>query len=416
MRSAMVTIFRLCLWQYAARSPARAIVPSSFWISQITPAGIRPARRARSTEASVWPVRSSTPPAFALSGWTWPPTTMSSGPLPGSIAVCIVCAWSWTLMPVVTPSRASMVTVNGVWCGVSFLAVISSRPSSSQRSGGSARQIHPPAWRVMKLIASGVTNWAAMTRSPSFSRSSSSTTTTILPLAMSSRASSMVANSISVWLVGNELLQVLREHVDFQVDGSPRRRAAERGALQRLRDERHGEPLLAEVGDGQRDAVDGDRALLDDVAQQRGLGVDGHDPREPLVAHLADHAEAVDVALDDVAAQAVGRPQRQLEVDGAVGLERAEGGAPQRLVHHVGAEELAAAQADGGQADAVDGDRVTLAQLAGERRADAEPHPVARLVDAVDGAEVLNQSREHVTTLGAGRAPADRRRWDRSPV
>src|SRR5436190_14001560 len=410
MRSAIVTILRWCLWQYAARSSARAIVPSSFWISQITPAGIRPARRARSTEASVCPVRSSTPPALALSGCTWPPTTMSSGPLSGSIAVCMVWAWSWTLMPVVTPSRASMVTVNGVWCGVSFLAVISSRPSSSQRSGGSARQIHPPAWRVMKLIASGVTNWAAMTRSPSFSRSSSSTTTTIRPAAMSSRASSMVANSISVRLVGNELLQVLREHVDFQIDGSPRRRSAQGRPLQRLGDERHREPVVAEVGDGQRDAVDGDRTLLDDVAQQRRLGVDDDDPREPLVTHLAHHGEAVDVPLDDVSAQAVGGPQRQLEVDGAVRLERAERRAPQRLVHDVGAEELAAAQADGGQADTVDGDRVALAQLAGERRVDAEPHPVARLVDAVDGPEVLNQTGEHeLTTPAAGRAPADRR-------
>src|SRR3954453_1079175 len=314
MRSAIVTIFRLCLWQYAARSSARAIVPSSFWISQITPAGIRPARRARSIEASVWPVPPSTPPAFALSGWTWPPTTMSSGPLPGSIAVCIVCAWSWTLMPVVTPSRASTVTVNGVWWGVSFLAAISSRPSSSQRSGVRARQIHPPAWRVMKLIASGVTNCAAMTRSPSFSRSSSSTTTTILPLAMSSRASSMVANLISVRLVGNELLQVLGENVDLEVDGSPLPRPAERRPLQRLRDQRDREPVVADVRDRERDAVDRDRALLDDVAQQRRLGVDDDDAREALLARLADHAEPVDVALDDVAAEAVGGPQRQLEV------------------------------------------------------------------------------------------------------
>ena len=35
-------------------------------ISQITPAGVRPASRARSTAASVWPVRSSTPPALGL--------------------------------------------------------------------------------------------------------------------------------------------------------------------------------------------------------------------------------------------------------------------------------------------------------------------------------------------------------------
>ena len=77
-------------------------------------------------------------------------------------------------MPVVTPSRASIETVNGVWKGDSFLAAIRSRPSSSQRSGVSDRQISPRPWVAMKLIASGVTNSAAIVRSPSFSRSSSS--------------------------------------------------------------------------------------------------------------------------------------------------------------------------------------------------------------------------------------------------
>src|SRR3954453_23206770 len=382
--------------------------PSSFWTSQITPAGISPARRARSTEASVWPVRSSTPPARAFSGCTWPPTTMSSGPLSGSMAVCIVCAWSWTLMPVVTPSRASMVTVNGVWCGVSFLAAISSRPSSSQRSGVSARQIQPPAWRVMKLIASGVTNWAAMTRSPSFSRASSSTTTTMRPAAMSSSAASMVANSISVRL-GNELLHVLGEDVDLEVDGSPLPRRAERRALEGLRDQRDREPVLADLRDGQRDPVDGDRALLHDVAQQRGLGVDDHDAREALLADLAHDAESVDVALDDVAAETVGGPQRRLEVDPRVRLHAPERRAPQRLVHHVGAEQLAAAHPHGGQADAVDRDGVALAQLAGQRRAHGQAHAVAGLVDPVDGAEVLDEAGEQgpVTTPAVAHSPAD---------
>ena len=52
----------------ASRSGMRAIVPSSFMISQITPAGFSPASRARSTEASVWPARPSTPPLRARSG------------------------------------------------------------------------------------------------------------------------------------------------------------------------------------------------------------------------------------------------------------------------------------------------------------------------------------------------------------
>ena len=45
----------------------RAMVPSSFMISQITPEGSSPAMRARSTDASVCPARTSTPPLRARS-------------------------------------------------------------------------------------------------------------------------------------------------------------------------------------------------------------------------------------------------------------------------------------------------------------------------------------------------------------
>jgi hypothetical protein len=99
-------------------------------------------------------------------------------------------------MPVVTPSRASTEIVKAVWNGDSFFAAIRSRPRSSQRSGVRARQIRPRASFAMKLIASGVANWAAMVRSPSFSRVSSSQTTTILPRRMSSMASSMEAKRV----------------------------------------------------------------------------------------------------------------------------------------------------------------------------------------------------------------------------
>ena len=59
------------------------MVPSSFMISHTTPAGTRPASRARSTDASVWPDRCSTPPARARSGNTCPGWTRSRGPEDG---------------------------------------------------------------------------------------------------------------------------------------------------------------------------------------------------------------------------------------------------------------------------------------------------------------------------------------------
>ena len=102
----------------------------------------------------------------------------------------VVCERSAAEIPVVTPSRASIETVKAVPSGASLCWVIGKSPSSSQRCSVSGRQIRPRACVAMKLIASGVANCAAMTRSPSFSRSGSSTTTTNLPWRTSSSASS----------------------------------------------------------------------------------------------------------------------------------------------------------------------------------------------------------------------------------
>src|SRR6266540_798980 len=198
IRSSTVIILRSWREQYSTRSGTRAIVPSSFITSQTTPAGLRPARRARSTAASVCPARWRTPPTRARRGKTWPGWTRSSGPLLGSMATWIVRARSWAEIPVETPSRASIDTVKAVPNGVSFRSVICSSASSSQRSSVRQRQISPRPCVAMKLTASGVANWAAMVRSPSFSRSAASTTTMNLPCRTSSSACSIVAKGVSV--------------------------------------------------------------------------------------------------------------------------------------------------------------------------------------------------------------------------
>jgi hypothetical protein len=72
-----------------------------------------------------------------------------------------------------------------------FCSTIGGSSSSSQRSSVSARQIRPRPSFAMKLIVPGVTFSAARTRSPSFSRSSSSTMTTNFPARRSSAASSI---------------------------------------------------------------------------------------------------------------------------------------------------------------------------------------------------------------------------------
>ena len=61
------------------RSGSRLTVPSSLTSSASTPTVVEPARRQRSTAASVWPERTSTPPSRATSGKMCPGRTKSSG-------------------------------------------------------------------------------------------------------------------------------------------------------------------------------------------------------------------------------------------------------------------------------------------------------------------------------------------------
>ncbi len=75
-------------------SGSRAMPPSSSRISQMTPTGAEPAIRARSTAASVWPARRSTPPGSARRGKMWPGRLRSSGRDAGSTSVRMVTARS----------------------------------------------------------------------------------------------------------------------------------------------------------------------------------------------------------------------------------------------------------------------------------------------------------------------------------
>ena len=196
----MVTILSPCSSANISRSGILAMVPSSFMISQMTPAGLSPARRARSTEPSVWPALTSTPPSRALKGKTWPGVAISSGVQSSFMTVSMVVALSWAEMPVVTPRRASMDTVNAVPNRLVFFDAIMGRPSLSTMEPSRARQMSPLPYFAMKFMASGVTFSAAMHRSPSFSLSSSSTRMTILPSFMSCIASSMVETGILLHL------------------------------------------------------------------------------------------------------------------------------------------------------------------------------------------------------------------------
>ena len=139
-----------------SNSGRRAIEPSSFMISQITAAGSRPARRARSQPASVWPARIKTPPGRACTGKICPGCTKSLGFAFAATAVCTVRDRSAALIPVVTPSAASILTVKAVLWRSVLSITMGGNPNWRQRASVSVRQISPRAYLAIKLMCSGV--------------------------------------------------------------------------------------------------------------------------------------------------------------------------------------------------------------------------------------------------------------------
>ena len=85
----------------------------------------------------------------------------------------------------------------------------------------------------------------------------------------------------------------------------------------------------------------------------------------------------------------------------APGSMAPERGDLEGLVHRL---DLEADVVDRGrrEADAVDGDRVALADLGDQAGGDMKPGAVAAAVDVLDLADVLDQAGEHVTTPGSG--------------
>lgn len=123
----MVPTLRPCLLAKARRSGRRAMVPSSLRISMRLPTGVRPARRNRSTVASVCPARRKTPPGLATRGKTCPGRRKSWAVASGSARSRMVAARSKALIPVVVP-RASTLTVKRVPWGSWFLSTMRGGP------------------------------------------------------------------------------------------------------------------------------------------------------------------------------------------------------------------------------------------------------------------------------------------------
>src|SRR3990172_8279921 len=206
----------------------------------------------------------------------------------------------------------------------------------------------------MKLIASGVTNSAASVRSPSFSRSSSSTRITILPARMSAMASSIVESGIPSFPFSRipvifqkiqcdaapaafeALEDVFSDDVGFQVDPLPCAHDPKRRPFEGDRDDGQFESVPACGADREADAVDGHRPLVNHELHYRRIGLDMEYPGFPQRADLPDRAGPVHVAVDDVTPQPPRQGERALEVDLRPGAHPAERRLRVRLLRDVG--------------------------------------------------------------------------------
>ena len=115
--------------------------------------------------------------------------------------------------------------------------------------------------------------------------------------------------------VRQQPLDVLGDDVDLEVDPIAGLTGAEGGPRQRLGDQADREPVGAGLDDRQADAVDGDRALVDEVAAET-VGQGDLDDL-PVLAGLPayDGPGAVDVSLNDVAAETRCRSDGALEIN-----------------------------------------------------------------------------------------------------
>src|SRR5918995_5673719 len=409
---ATVTSFTSCSLENFSRSGTLAIVPSSFMISQITPAGFIPASLARSTAASVWPARCKTPPGLARKGKTWPGMTRSSGPVASSTATLQVCARSAAEIPVETPSLASMETVKAVPMREELWVIICGISRRSSISSAIGRQMSPLPWVAMKFMSSGVTSSAAIVRSPSFSRSSSSQTMTIFPALMSSMISSIGLNGIFNAPLAilqpsgnsrpNEPLDVFGYDVRLQVHPVTSPEHFEVRVRAGLRQDGHGEEPVAHGDDGQAYTVDADAPLLHQVTEHRHGRRKLPDLRLPLGEHARDFSHAVHVALYDVPPEPVRRAHRPLQVYGAALGEATQGAAPERLGHRV-EDEGPGVELVHGQAYAVYRDAVADARAfedAARGDAQARKRHLASF-EPRDAPHLLNQPGEHGPPQGS---------------
>ena len=191
-----------------------------------------------------------------------------------------------------------------------------------------------------------------------------------------------------------------RERVDLDVDRIPDLQRMERGMRHRVRDQRDFEAGVVGGVDGQADAIHAHRTLVRNVAQQRHWRREPPAHRARIVLPRLGDRQPVDVAADQVPAEAVGRQHRALEVERRAVGQSTQRGERERLVRGIGLE-MRAVEGHHGQADAIDRDALARLGVRERQRADMDAQAGVATAGfaARQVADGFDDSGEHGPTL-----------------
>src|SRR5687767_10618412 len=111
------------------------------------------------------------------------------------------------------------------------------------------------------------------------------------------------------------------EHVGFEVDERSGFAFAQGGYFVSVRNDPNAESLFGNFGDGQADAVDGDRSFENEVAHQFARRFNFEKPIGAAFFEDSNFTNAIDVAGDEVAVQAFANSERAFEINGRTDLQ-----------------------------------------------------------------------------------------------
>lgn len=121
-------------------------------------------------------------------------------------------------------------------------------------------------------------------------------------------------------------LHILSEDVGFQIDAVGRVAAPECGYCEGVGDEGDGKSVAFDLDDGQADAVHGDRSFRDHLREQNSRDLEPECGPFALFEDLFYGAGGIDVALDEVSAEACSGGECAFEVDWGACAEVSEVG------------------------------------------------------------------------------------------